>query len=225
MEAKEAKLFHQLKKVKSQYENYTSVTKYTAVIDCIIHVGDLEKITVSRIVQSLEALYGDEVTNQNKQLKDLIYERFHKYQSYKEFSDNTEPEVKKRKLNKKDTEKPKKKSNKSKKKSKEPVDGESKKTGGLDRKVYVGPKLAELIGKINQETNELWNRKEITSHVWKYVKNNNLQNPKDGREVLVQKDEKFAQLFPSDMQTLSMFTMQKYLQKQISNDENHVFES
>ncbi|KAF0273733.1 hypothetical protein FOG51_01304 [Hanseniaspora uvarum] len=225
MEAKEAKLFHQLKKAKSQYENYTSVTKYTAIIDCIIHVGDLEKITVSRIVQSLEALYGDEVTNQNKQLKDLIYERFHKYQSYKEFLDNTEPEVKKRKLNKKDTEKPKKKSNKSKKKSKEPVDGESKKTGGLDRKVYVGPKLAELIGKINQETNELWNRKEITSHVWKYVKNNNLQNPKDGREVLVQKDEKFAQLFPSDMQTLSMFTMQKYLQKQISNDENHVFES
>ena len=225
MEAKEAKLFHQLKKVKSQYENYTSVTKYTAIIDCIIHVGDLEKITVSRIVQSLEALYGDEVTNQNKQLKDLIYERFHKYQSYKDSSDNTEPEVKKRKLNKKDTEKPKKKSNKSKKKSKEPVDGESKKTGGLDRKVYVGPKLAELIGKINQETNELWNRKEITSHVWKYVKNNKLQNPKDGREVLVQKDEKFAQLFPSDMQTLSMFTMQKYLQKQISNDENHVFES
>lgn len=90
MDAEEAKLFQQLLKAKSQYENYTSVTKYTAIIDCIIHVGDLDKITVSRIIKSLEALYGDEVTNQNKQLKSLIYERFHKYQSYKDSTNYTD---------------------------------------------------------------------------------------------------------------------------------------
>ncbi len=81
MEAKEAKLFHQLKRAKKSYECEISQTiVMAAIIDCIIHVEIQRKITVSRIVQSLEALYGDEVTNQNKQLKDLIYERFHKYE-------------------------------------------------------------------------------------------------------------------------------------------------
>lgn len=223
MDAEEAKLFQQLLKAKSQYENYTSVTKYTAIIDCIIHVGDLDKITVSRIIKSLEALYGDEVTNQNKQLKSLIYERFHKYQSYKDSTNYTDIQPSK-KTKSSEAEKVKKKPTKRKMKQKDVNPEESKRMVGLDRKVYISPELAEIIGKTNPETNELWNRKEITTHIWKYVKANNLQNPKDGRDLLVHNDLKFSRVFPADVESVTAFSMQRYLQRHISYDENNVFE-
>lgn len=223
MDAEEVKLFQQLLKAKTQYESYTSVTKYTAIIDCIIHVGDLDKVTVSRIVKSLEALYGEEITIQNKQLKNLIYERFHNYQTYKDSTNYIDVQSSK-KMKSLEAEKVKKKPTKRKKKEQDLNPNEPKKMAGLDKKVYISPKLAEIIGNINPDTNELWNRKEITSHIWKYVKANNLQNPKDGRDLLVHNDFKFSQIFPSDIESVSAFSMQKHIQKHVSADENHVFD-
>ena len=68
IETNEAKLFQELFKAKTKYEDFTSVTKHTALIDCFIHVGILEQITVSRIVKAIEDLYGEEVANQTNQL-------------------------------------------------------------------------------------------------------------------------------------------------------------
>lgn len=223
MDAEEANLFQQLLKAKTQYSSYTSVTEHTAIIDCIIHVGDLDKITVSRIIKSLEALYGEEVTNQSKQLKTLIYERFHKYQTYKDSTDYTDIQSSTKTKSLK-AEKVKKQPTKRKRKSKEVHSDEPKKMAGLDRKVYISPKLAEIIGKTNPETNELWNRKEITCHIWKYVKANNLQNPKDGRYLLVHNDSKFSRVFPIDIESVTGFSMQRYIQRHISADENHLFD-
>ncbi len=54
-------------------------------------------------------------------------------------------------------------------------------------------------------------RGEVVSKVWTYIKNNNLQNPEDKREILA--DDKLKKIFGKDKVT--MFEMNKHLARHL----------
>ena len=66
----------------------------------------------------------------------------------------------------------------------------------------ISAELAEFLGQGKEMA-----RTEVVKALWGYIKANNLQNPKDRREIIL--DEKMRELFHVDRFT--MFTMNKYI--------------
>ena len=82
---------------------------------------------------------------------------------------------------------------------------------GLDIPVIVSDKLRSFLGL--EETEHV--RKEITSLVTKYIKENKLQNPSNGREIILEGTEqglKLKDVLEPD-QPLTFFNIQRYLNK------------
>eukprot|EP00529_Nitzschia_sp_RCC80_P025810 CAMPEP_0113467544 /NCGR_PEP_ID=MMETSP0014_2-20120614/14869_1 /TAXON_ID=2857 /ORGANISM="Nitzschia sp." /LENGTH=340 /DNA_ID=CAMNT_0000359855 /DNA_START=337 /DNA_END=1359 /DNA_ORIENTATION=+ /assembly_acc=CAM_ASM_000159 len=97
----------------------------------------------------------------------------------------------------------------------------SKKTGGgggggLSAKKEISPELAKFLGVSDDSQGTTkpveMARTEIVKSMWEYIRGNNLQNPADRREILL--DSKMKEVFGCDM--FSMFTMGKYLSAHIS---------
>jgi len=78
-----------------------------------------------------------------------------------------------------------------------------RKGGGLTAVKEITPDMARFLGK----SENMAARTEIVKAVWAYVRENNLQNPDDRREIIL--DDTLKQLFPCDRFT--MFTMNKYI--------------
>lgn len=78
--------------------------------------------------------------------------------------------------------------------------------GGITAPVTPSPELAEIVGK------EKIPRSEVVKKVWDYIKKNDLQNPKDRREILA--DDKLEKIFGSKKAT--MFEMNKHLAKHLT---------
>lgn len=76
-----------------------------------------------------------------------------------------------------------------------------KKTDGLNRPVQPSPELGAVVG-----TKPL-TRAEVVSAMWAYIKKNDLQDPKNKRDILA--DEKLAKVFGKDKVT--MFEMNKLI--------------
>ena len=87
------------------------------------------------------------------------------------------------------------------KKSAEKKPAAAPRTDGIHKPVTPSPELAAVVGKGNMP------RSEIVSKVWEYIKKNDLQNPKDKREILA--DETLEKIFGKKKCT--MFEMNKYL--------------
>ena len=83
------------------------------------------------------------------------------------------------------------------------------KPNALQQKMKPSEALAAIVGK-----DELA-RGEMVSKVWAYVKENKLQNPKDGREILA--DAALKKIFEKDKVT--MFEMNKLLSKHLSSSK------
>jgi len=75
---------------------------------------------------------------------------------------------------------------------------------GLSIKKEISAELAGFLGK---KPSELLARTDVVKGMWGYIKANNLQNPDNKREILL--DEKMKKVFGCD--TFTMFTMNKYL--------------
>lgn len=75
------------------------------------------------------------------------------------------------------------------------------KPNALQQPLQPSEELAAVVGQ------EKLARGEVVSKVWAYIKENKLQNPKDGREILA--DDKLRKVFGKDKVT--MFEMNKYL--------------
>ncbi len=71
--------------------------------------------------------------------------------------------------------------------------------------VTPSKELAEITG------SEALPRTEVVKKMWVYIKRNNLQNPKDKREILA--DDKLKPIFGRD--AVSMFEMNKHLSKHL----------
>lgn len=96
-------------------------------------------------------------------------------------------------------------------KKKPRVEGATPRVNGLAIPVIVSEELKAFL---NLTENE-YARKDITSLVTVYIKENNLQNPKNGREILVDETEaglKLKELLKPD-QPLSFFNLQRLLNK------------
>ena len=73
---------------------------------------------------------------------------------------------------------------------------------GLSMKKEITPELAEFLGQGME-----MGRTDIVKGLWDYIKEHQLQNPENKREILL--DEKMKRVFGCD--TFTMFTMNKYV--------------
>lgn len=78
--------------------------------------------------------------------------------------------------------------------------------GGLARPVTPSPDLAAIVGK------DPLPRSEVVSKVWAHIRDNNLQNPENKREIVA--DDKLQKVFGKDRCT--MFEMNKHLSRHLS---------
>ena len=65
-------------------------------------------------------------------------------------------------------------------------------------------------------------RVDVTKYICNYIKDNNLQNPTDRRQIQVEKDPKFKKLleFDSGSGVLTYYSLQTYLKKHfVSNKQ------
>ena len=79
--------------------------------------------------------------------------------------------------------------------------GEKAKPDGLHRPVQPSEELGAIVG------NKAMTRADVVSAVWAYIKKNDLQDPKDRRNIKA--DEKLAKVFGKN--EASMFEMNKHL--------------
>lgn len=79
--------------------------------------------------------------------------------------------------------------------------------GGITAPVTPSPELAEIVGKDDLP------RSEVVSKMWKYIKQNDLQDAKDRRQINA--DDKLAKVF-GGKKSVSMFEMNKHLSKHLT---------
>lgn len=84
-------------------------------------------------------------------------------------------------------------------------------TGGLRKPVQPSPELGAIVG------DEPLARSEVVSKIWAYIRENNLQNPANKREILA--DDKLEKVFGRDKVT--MFEMNKHLERNIVKGGAH----
>jgi hypothetical protein len=77
--------------------------------------------------------------------------------------------------------------------------------GGITAPVQPSPELAAIVG------SDRLPRSEVVKKVWDYIKQNDLQNPKDKREILA--DAKLEKIFGA--KKASMFEMNKHLARHL----------
>lgn len=78
--------------------------------------------------------------------------------------------------------------------------------GGIATPVTPSPELAAIVGPGPLP------RSEIVSKMWVHIKENNLQNPANKREILA--DEKLKKVFGGDKAT--MFELNKHIAKHVT---------
>lgn len=286
----EINVFEALSNYKKIYFKKPSVKQYIPEIDCLINVGNLDVITVSKIVKALVALYGEEIEKYHKQLKELVYERFYFFQKLQEKLQtnkleskeskkkrkrqdleqefgNKKKKVKKERnleLKKEKTSNVKKERKPDVKKEKKPSANEKnkldvikekksavkiemkpaikkelqdiliseknlssaevqsklpKKGGIASTPVSISESLVKIIGKTQPSTGGFWTRTKVIQAIWNYIKIHKLQNSKNKKEILFQKNPAFASLFPADVTSVDMFSMQKYLSAHIKTQK------
>ena len=81
------------------------------------------------------------------------------------------------------------------------VKATSDKPNALQQKMQPSPELADVVGKDHLA------RGEVVSRIWEYIRNEKLQDPKDGRNILA--DAKLEKVFGKKQVT--MFEMNKHL--------------
>jgi chromatin remodeling complex protein RSC6 len=100
------------------------------------------------------------------------------------------------------------------------ADPETKRTSGLDKPVVVSHELRSLLGL----QDELYPRSDVNSKVTAYIKEHNLQNPENKREMLLEHSEpglKLKEVLKPD-QPLTFFNIQRYLKVHLSKPAEDV---
>lgn len=88
------------------------------------------------------------------------------------------------------------------KRSKKSGEEKAKGKGGLAAVKKLSPELARFLGKGPELS-----RTDVVKAMWNYIKSNNLQNPQDKREILL--DDTLKAIFA--VESFTMFTMNKYI--------------
>jgi chromatin remodeling complex protein RSC6 len=87
------------------------------------------------------------------------------------------------------------------------TDSAEKKPNGLQKVLTPSAELAAVVGAAHLS------RGEVVSKVWAYIKEHNLQNPDNKKEIIA--DDKLRPIF-SGKDRVDMFEMNKHLAKHLS---------
>lgn len=197
---------------------------YVPMIDAILSASDPDQVTPKRIRKALQELFGINLDSHRKDINQIIIERFQESQSRPRQLITKEELLKKdeaiaRQLQKEDHTNvkrsrgsPKTPSKAKKRKTKENA---TPNPNGLNaRKVMLAEPLSKFLG----ET--MLPRTQVVKLMWDYIKEHQLQNPEDRREILC--DEKMRPIFG---QKMTMFSMNKILSNFLYNPDDVVKES
>ncbi|CUS23545.1 LAQU0S10e02872g1_1 [Lachancea quebecensis] len=184
---------------------------YIPMIDAILSVSDPDEVSAKRIRRAIQELFAVDLEPVRKKINALIVERFNHLQDARvEVSQDelAEDDAKVAKtLAKKVNGKAKKENKGTKVKKKRKV---SESSNSLNqKKMQLSDDLQKLVGEPELA------RTQVVKKVWEHIKDKDLQNPQDRREILC--DELMKPIF-GDKTT--MFALNKSLSKHIySRDE------
>ncbi|CAL9731939.1 protein Tri1p [Monosporozyma unispora] len=201
--------------------------KYLNNIDAIITTSNPDEISPKKIRKCLEELYGIKLDKQRKALNELIIDRFNeltehpkvlvsklewddanKWIEQKKIEFANEDKVSKRqKLRDSSIKKPRKKYKKQDRDSLVNEDG-SKKKGISWEVLNLSSDLQNVIGP------EPRPRTQVVKDIWKYIKEHNLQNPDNGREIIC--DSKLEPIFGKET---TMFQLHKFLSDHLTHQD------
>ena len=85
--------------------------------------------------------------------------------------------------------------------------------GGYTKPMQLSPALSEFMG------TDIMPRTEVVKQLWAYFRENNLQNPNDRREILL--DKKLQKVFKR--KSVTMFSMNKFLSPVCWNNNTMYF--
>lgn len=197
------------------------INKYIPMVDAIFSVSNPDEISPKRVRKALQILYSVNLDSQRKLINELILERFGDIQENPRvlipkndlISRDQELSLRLQKEEERPLRSTRKKKGKSESKSKR----KKKKNDSPDsnsisvRKVLLSAPLQKFLG-----SKEL-PRTQVVKMIWQYIKEHDLQNPKDRREILC--DEKMEPIFGKKM---TMFSMNKLLTKHLFNPDEIV---
>ena len=191
------------------------------MVDAILSVSNPDEISPKRVRKALQILYSVNLDSQRKLINELILERFGDIQENprvlipKNDLISRDQELSSRLQ--KEEERPLRSTRKRKGKSESKSKRKKKKNDSPDsnsisvRKVLLSAPLQKFLG------SEELPRTQVVKMIWQYIKEHDLQNPKDRREILC--DEKMEPIFGKKM---TMFSMNKLLTKHLFNPDEIV---
>ncbi|SCU97801.1 LADA_0H08372g1_1 [Lachancea dasiensis] len=187
---------------------------YVPMIDAILSASNPDEVSAKRIRKAIQELFAVDLEPQRKKVNALIVERFDQIQesrtqiSHQDLVDK-DVAVADKLLEKVNGSSSRSKSNgkisKPRKKRKASEAGNAL----SQNKMLLSPELQELVKEPEMA------RTQVVKKIWEYIKEHNLQNPADRREILC--DEKLKPVF-GDKTT--MFALNKSLSRHIFNSQN-----
>lgn len=187
------------------------------MIDSILIVSNPDEVSPKKIRRALQALFNEDFESDKKAMNELIIERFYNMQEYpkvivdKKLIDDYEKTV--RSLELKLKKRPqvhsehsgaRSKPIKTRKKQKKDGSANPSTNNFAIRKLQLSQALQDFLGERELP------RTQVVKQVWDYIKQNDLQNPNDRREILC--DDKMKPIFGDKM---TMFTLNKILSNHI----------
>lgn len=222
-------------------EQQFNPSEYIPTIDAILKVSTLTQMTVKKIRKAIEALFSMDFNSHKKEINDIILDRFYKLNdkaqeeqdleqqlielrkenqelslklnqnlNFNDLKPQTET-VKRRKIEKSIRNSKKKNHLVRQSKNKD----KPKRITIINRKCGISPVLAEFLNSPAPIA-----RTEVVKILWKYIKEKNLQNPDDKREILC--DDKLRPLFGD---RINMFQMVKVMSTHIFKLSDEELES
>jgi upstream activation factor subunit UAF30 len=164
-----------------------------AVIRKIVAKVDLEMTGIKKFTKLLSKEFGGiDLAYKAKFIKKTLTEVINEGDDEDSNSSEEEEEVVKKPAKKKAT-------SSAKKEKKAGAGG-----GGLSIVKEISDELATFLGMGKRMA-----RTEIVKMLWDYIKENDLQNPENKREIIL--DDKLKKVFGKDVKSFTMFTINKYI--------------
>ena len=165
--------------------------------------ADLEKVTINSLIAGMEERFGCSLAEKKSLFKEILNSFFMNFDPTDRMEENVGEAKESSDSSDSDEEGGTFSSMKGGKKG---GNGAGKKSvggggGGFSAPVQLSTELSELLHAVTLP------RTQVIKQIWAYIRERNLQNPEDRREILC--DDKLENLFKR--KKVNMFTMQKYL--------------
>ncbi|CEP60635.1 uncharacterized protein LALA0_S01e15478g [Lachancea lanzarotensis] len=189
---------------------------YVPMIDAILSVSNPDKVSAKRIRKAIQELFAVNLESQRKMVNALIIERFNDIQKNRSNISSQE-------LAKKDAAIAKALSKKLDSTGKKAKSGSSISKPKKKRKVSEnGNSLSQTMMQLSPELQHIVKepqmaRTQVVKKLWEYIKEHDLQNPADRREIIC--DDRMKPIFGAKT---TMFALNKSLSKHIFSREDVV---